>query len=167
MKLRAHILISTLLLAILVNTVSYSGAEPQKNYYLYVDPPPDYVTITSDVIFDAAARWENANPDIKFNEAASLQQADVEIQWVKEYGQIAGEYRPGDHVILVALGDSNCLGKWQPYASSFATNIAQHELGHFLGLGHSDDLNNIMYPDRKSTRLNSSHIQKSRMPSSA
>ena len=146
MKLRVHILILTLLLAILVNTVSYSGAQPQKNYYLYVDPLPDYATITSDVIFDAAARWENVNPDIKFNQAASLQQADVEIQWVKEYGQIAGEYRPGDHVILVALGDSNCLGKWQPFASSFATNIAQHELGHFLGLGHSDDLNNIMYP---------------------
>ena len=33
--------------------------------------------------------------------------------------------------------------------------------------GKHNDLDNVGYTDRKSTRLNSSHIQKSRMPSSA
>ena len=136
------------------------GAESQKNYDLYVDPLPNYAGITSDVIFDAASRWENVNPGIKFNQAASPQQADVEVQWIQEYGEIAGEYRPGDHVILIALGDSNCLGKWQPYASSFVTNIAQHELGHFLGLGHSNDPANIMYPTARGFQYGKIEIQR-------
>ena len=36
-----------------------------------------------------------------------------------------------------------------------------------VGMGEGDSLNAYVRIDRKSTRLNSSHIQKSRMPSSA
>ena len=46
----------------------------------------------------------------------------------------------------IGLGDSNCFKIWQPYSSATITHIAEHEIGHFLGLAHNTDPNNIMYP---------------------
>ena len=53
----------------------------------------------------------------------------------------------------------------------------EYETVHTMGLGQEDDIKinlakevpaiNTHYEDRKSTRLNSSHIVRSRMPSSA
>ena len=39
--------------------------------------------------------------------------------------------------------------------------------GTIVAVGGRADIRSVVGPDRKSTRLNSSHIQKSRMPSSA
>ena len=50
---------------------------------------------------------------------------------------------------------------WMSLALVFAAFIYRAYDAHWFGLGARPD------PDRKSTRLNSSHIQKSRMPSSA
>ena len=47
------------------------------------------------------------------------------------------------------------------------THLAVREDGHFLYGFASADERAAFRQDRKSTRLNSSHIQKSRMPSSA
>ena len=48
----------------------------------------------------------------------------------------------------------------QPIVSPLSKNILQVGTERFLALGAT-------YPDRKSTRLNSSHVSESRMPSSA
>lgn len=124
---------------------SLSFAQEEELYYVYVDPLPSYADYASNVIADATSAWSEANPNIKFYQASTISEADVQIEWIKEYGEAVGEYLPGSRTILIALGDSNCLGDWQPFSSSYVTNIAMHEFGHFLGLGHSQDPDNIMY----------------------
>ena len=63
-----------------------------------------------------------------------------------------GTIRIGDRVINdVDCGDRDIAMVFQNYAL----------------YPHMSVYDNIAFPDRKSTRLNSSHIQKSRMPSSA
>ena len=59
---------------------------------------------------------------------------------------------------------------WQPVPDDVAARLnvpAPHEPAGAEAAYEEFKENILPYPDRKSTRLNSSHIQKSRMPSSA
>jgi len=126
---------------------NFAVAEQQKVFHVYVEHLPDYAQITSSVIMDAQKDWENSNPQIKFENVQSESEADVTISWLKEYETTKiGEYDYGNHFIHISLGDNNCLGKWQPFSAEFVKLIAEHEFGHFLGLGHSSDPKDIMYP---------------------
>ena len=51
--------------------------------------------------------------------------------------------------------------------TSELTAILREEIASLLTENHTEDLESFTVPDRKSTRLNSSHIEESRMPSSA
>ena len=65
----------------------------------------------------------------------------------------------------------SCILKFKENNGSQAEQVSSHDVGDgdssqvikLMGVGHI----RLMETDRKSTRLNSSHIQKSRMPSSA
>ena len=69
----------------------------------------------------------------------------------------------------VPMGGASCVAALQTAQAVIAAGICRHVL---LVVGRDGRAGNIgtrlrATPDRKSTRLNSSHIQKSRMPSSA
>jgi len=68
------------------------------------------------------------------------------VQWVKDFGVEHAGYAYGNQFVEVGLGDSNCRGKWQPYSANYVNQIMTHEIGHVLGLDHSNDDNSIMYP---------------------
>lgn len=131
-------------------STSQTQTSPQiKNYYIYAEPVPDYATsYAGDAIYYATKAWENANPNIKFYIAPDAQHSDLLVQWVKDFGSVNGrmgqEY--SGHLINVGLGDGSCNGQWQPYSANTVAHIATHEIGHFLGLQHSSDPNDIMYP---------------------
>ena len=60
-----------------------------------------------------------------------------------------GHAHLGKGVVEVALGDYECDGSFQLYDVESVEKIMTHELGHSVGLQHSSDSSNIMYPTLK------------------
>ena len=63
--------------------------------------------------------------------------------------------------------DGKSFLKVTPEAIRNLTEVAMHDISHYLRAEHLQQLATILKEDRKSTRLNSSHVSESRMPSSA
>ena len=112
---------------------------------VYVDPLPYGVNyVYKNTINDAILSWEQY-VDEPFKQTSSQQNADVTVGWVKEFGGKHAGYLLGSDYIEVGIGDSFCLGKWQPYTYETVANIAMHELGHVLGYDHTNDPSEVMY----------------------
>jgi predicted Zn-dependent protease len=50
--------------------------------------------------------------------------------------------------IVIGVGTYQ-WGKWVPYSDTAMLAIVKHELGHALGLDHSNDKQDIMYPSNE------------------
>lgn len=127
------------------NKLNIQKINSQKIISVYIEDLPYGIDLKYlNSIREAFAEWEKINPQVTFRET-NLQDAEVHIQWIKEFGgHPLGQVVKTDFV-QVGLGDSNCLNKWQPYTYETVLNIATHEIGHVLGLDHSNDSTNIMY----------------------
>jgi len=122
------------------------SADAKDTYYVYVDELPSWADYAGNVIYDSTKYWEEPNPELKFYVVDDPIDADFRVQWVKEFGVEHVGYAYGKQFLEVGLGDSNCYGKWQPYSANYVNQIMTHEIGHILGLDHSNDVNSIMYP---------------------
>ena len=128
-------------------TSNQFGNTMQSTMRYYVDPLPNWASYAEGVIEDAILSWEKPNPDLKFQQVSSPEQADFRIAWVKDFGGLHVGYALGDFYVEIGLGDSFCDGYWLAYHPDHITSIAIHEIGHILGLEHTNDPNDIMYPE--------------------
>ena len=128
------------------NIIQNINQESLKTIKLHIEPLPFGINPThSNSLREARVYWESKQ-NVFFKEISSPKEADVLVRWVKEFGgRKLGDTIYSDF-IEIGLGDSRCLGKWQPYKYEVVKDIAIHELGHVLG--YNDDYNNtnsVMY----------------------
>jgi len=140
------------ILAIIAAGVSFSSADAE-TYHMYVQKMPQHwQNQFGDILSDATKYWEQRAPGLTFERVPHVEQADFVVEWASQYGEGKLGYYSTDTInqygkpkLTISLGFFKDK-KWHLVSSDYALEITKHELGHAIGLPHSTDPNDIMYP---------------------
>ena len=119
---------------------------------------PEYVdsTVIMAAMNDAIREWEDDNPSTSFEIVSD--NADVDIMWshfmpkhylgaYSSYNLTSGDGTVTKHKIDILMGIDDCKGNYQQFSHDSLKYTIAHEIGHYLGLGHVDEPDNLMYSD--------------------
>lgn len=112
---------------------------------------PGYQPRMAGIVREAFNRWENADIGVRFAMVTDTTEAEVLVHWIDHFdfdraGQTdltwdqAGRVRKAS--ILLALRTHTGVA----FPEGALLTVAVHEAGHALGLPHSADSNDVMFP---------------------
>ena len=132
-------------------------------YKIYVNEQPsglplDHVStlVNSFKVWEEMEFSANDGKKVKINFVTTKTRADANlwVTWVvRDLGEgVLGHANLGKGIVEVALGGYGCDGNFQLFHVDTVEYIMTHELGHGIGLRHSEDPNSIMFPSMKNTQ---------------
>ncbi len=132
-------------------------------YKIYVNDQPlglplDHVS----TLADSFKMWEETEFNAKDGKKVKIHfvttnmktDANLWVTWVvRDLGEgVLGHANLGKGIVEVGLGGYGCDGNFQLFHVDTVQYIMTHELGHGIGLRHSEDPNSIMFPSMKNTQ---------------
>ncbi|MBI1968253.1 MAG: matrixin family metalloprotease [Gemmatimonadetes bacterium] len=117
-----------------------------------------------DAVRAAFGQWQDAGVPVRFDVTADSANAEVVFKWRVQFdidrtGQTDLTWDQDGHLEsgVVTLATFNQLG--QPMGPDDIRVVALHEIGHLIGLDHSLDSTDLMYPVAKVRDLSGRDIQ--------
>ena len=112
---------------------------------IFVDEFPNSGIDIDKILNDSFEFWKKRYVNMNFNYVDTPQAANLNVQFVKDFGTEHVGYALGSSYMEVGLGDNGCREQWQPYSEKYVTHIVKHELGHIIGLEHSKEPEDVMF----------------------
>ncbi len=110
-----------------------------------------YTLAMGQAVENAFARWERVGGiPVSFSVVRDSANADVQVRWIDAFqieraGQADIVWDRQGWVVRGTLTLATHTTRGQPLSADAVQTVALHEIGHLLGLGHSDDPRDVMY----------------------
>jgi hypothetical protein len=111
-----------------------------------------YSTDKRDAVRRAFVRWEQVGAiPVRFLFVSDSADAEVKVRWLERFpirraGQADITWDRNGWIIRAVLTLATHTSDGLPLSDEAVHTVALHEIGHLLGLGHSDDAHDVMYP---------------------
>lgn len=147
---------ATYLDSMLLSTDSVVRRWPDRNgrplrVVLIEGGPSGYQPRMADAVRSALGTWQQASPDVRFEEVRDTTGADIMVRWIDHFdfdrvGQTDLSWDQYGRVRRAAITLALRTGEGVVLPDPALISVAVHETGHALGLPHSADTLDVMFP---------------------
>jgi len=121
-----------------------------------------------DQIRAAFGQWVNAGVPVRFDFTTDSTQAEVTVKWriqfeIERTGQTDVTWDDQGHIQSAVVTLATFDPKGRPMEPEDIRIVAMHEVGHVLGLDHSRDSTDIMFPTAKVRELSDRDVRSARL----
>ena len=142
-------------------------AEPVR-VHLAPDTTPNFQAAFLESVRHAFTRWDGAGIPVRFDLTADSAHAEVHVRWREKFdiersGQTDLTWNQDGQVLSGVMTIATHDHRGNPMGPEDVRVVTLHEIGHLMGLDHSTDSTDIMFPVAKARDLSERDIRTARL----